>query len=728
MGGRRGPRLSSRARRRRRLLAALAGFSAASFLAAAAAAPPGAEDTPDAASQPVPTLDTIAVTARRLDAAREEIEPRIGASTYAIPEAAIERQPGGDNNPLSQVVLQAPGVSQEAFGQLHIRNEMANLQFRINGIILPEGVSFFGQTLSPRFAGSVDLITGALPAQYGLRTAGIIDIQTKSGAYDTGGYVGLYGGSHGWLQPSAVAGGSIGGVNYFVSGDYLQNGIGIENPTPSYNPIHDETQQGHGFAYVEDIIDATRKASLILGTFRGRFEIPNIPGQTPNFAVPGVGGFNSADLNETQREISHYAIASYLKTSAALDVQVSAFSRYSTVAFEPDPVGDLVFNGIAQNAYRRSIATGLQAESSYRLTADHTVRSGAVITGERSTSETTSLVLPVTSCGGGAAVGSGLCSIADNGAKTGWTYSLYLQDEWRITPAFTLNYGGRFDVVNTLSNENQISPRVNAVWRATPSTTVHAGYASYFSPPPFELLSVTTIGKLSGTSAAPEVTQNSPVKAERDHYFDVGVSQKIRDGLTAGIDAYYKYARNLIDIGQFGAPIIFTPFNYHMGHNLGVELTTSYTSGNVTLYGNVALAYQKAKGIASAQFHFSQEELDYLNTHTFQTDHSQIMTASGGVSYLWRGTRLSVDMLAGSGFRADSAGVPNGKSLPSWEQVNFGVSRRFDLPKAGVLELRFDVINVLDEVYKIRDGTGVSVGAPQFGPRRAFFAGARKEF
>src|SRR6266849_1113556 len=342
MGGRRRRRSSSRARRRR-LLAAFGGLGAALFLAAARAAPP------DDAPQPVPTLDTIAVTARRLDAARAEIEPRIGASTYAIPE--------------------------EAFGQLHIRNEMANLQFRINGIILPEGVSFFGQSLSPRFAGAVDLITGALPAQYGLRTAGIIDIQTKSGAYDSGGYVGMYGGSHGSLQPSAVAGGSIGGVNYFASGDYLQNGIGIENPTPSYHPIHDETQQGHGFAYIEDIVDATSKASLIFGTFRGQFEIPNIPGRTPNFAVAGGSGVNSADLNENQREISHYAVASYLKTSADFDVQVSAFSRYSSVAYAPDPVGDLVFNGIAQNAYRRSIATGLQAESSYRLAAAPTLRS-----------------------------------------------------------------------------------------------------------------------------------------------------------------------------------------------------------------------------------------------------------------------------------------------------------------------------------------------------------------
>src|SRR5258708_8825510 len=106
MGGRRGPRLSSRARRRRRLLAALAGFSAASFLAAATAAPPGPEDTPDAASQPVPTLDTIAVTARRLDAPREDVEPRIRAPTYAIPHPPIPPHPPAPNHPPRQTLLQ----------------------------------------------------------------------------------------------------------------------------------------------------------------------------------------------------------------------------------------------------------------------------------------------------------------------------------------------------------------------------------------------------------------------------------------------------------------------------------------------------------------------------------------------------------------------------------------------------------------------------------------------
>ena len=684
----------------------------------------GAARAAEEAPATPPALDTTTVTAQRLDAARAEIEPRLGASTYSIPSRAIESQPGGDNNPLNQVMLQAPGVTQEAFGQLHVRNEMANVQYRINGVILPEGVSFFGQGLSPRFASSIDLITGALPAQYGLRTAGVIDIATKSGVYDTGGYAGFYGGSHGWLQPSAADGGSIGDFHYFISGDYLQNGIGIENPTASYHPIHDETRQGHGFAYLEDILDATSKLSLILGTFRGQFQIPDIPGKPP----PGGPSFDSATLDENQREISHYGVLSYLRSSQALDFQLSLFSRYSSLTFAPDPVGDLVFNGIAENAFRRSIASGVQAESSYRLAADHTLRSGVILTGERSTSETLSRVLPEPDCSSGVLGGDGVCTIADNGAKTGWTYSVYLQDEWHVTPALTLNYGGRFDVVDTITHENQLSPRINAVWQATRTTTLHAGYANYFTPPPFELLSITTIDKFAGTSAAPEVTLNSPVKAERDHYFDVGATQQVLDGLTAGIDAYYKYSRNLIDIGQFGAPIIFAPFNYHLGRNLGVELTTSYASGNLSLYGNLAIAYQKAKGIASAQFNFGKEELDFLDSHTFQTDHSQIMTASGGVSYLWRGTRLSLDLLAGSGLRAASAGVPNGKALPSWEQLNLGISRRFELPKAGAVQVRLDVINLLDEVYKIRDGTGVSVGAPQFGPRRAVFAGLRKLF
>src|SRR4029077_7001892 len=116
----------------------------------------------------------ISVIARQLDIARSEIQPRLGATVYDFGRQAIETQPQGDNQPLNQLLLQAPGVAQDSFGQLHVRGDHANLQFRINGVQLPEGINVFGQSLQTRLANSVALITGALPAQYGLRTAGIV--------------------------------------------------------------------------------------------------------------------------------------------------------------------------------------------------------------------------------------------------------------------------------------------------------------------------------------------------------------------------------------------------------------------------------------------------------------------------------------------------------------------------------------------------------------------------
>ena len=117
-------------------------------------------------------IETVVVTAERLAQARNGIQTQLGASTYTITAEDIKAQPGGDNTLLNQVILQAPGVAQDSFGQLHVRGEHNGLQYRLNGIILPEGISVFGQTLDPRLANRVQLITGALPAEYGDRTGG----------------------------------------------------------------------------------------------------------------------------------------------------------------------------------------------------------------------------------------------------------------------------------------------------------------------------------------------------------------------------------------------------------------------------------------------------------------------------------------------------------------------------------------------------------------------------
>ena len=177
--------------------------------AAAGNAPPGgaAAPPPPAASD---TVSEVVVTAQRLNAARDSVQPSLGATTYSVTNAAIQALPGGDNQQLNQIILQLPGVVQDSYGQLHVRDDHNNLQYRINGVILPDGIAVFGQTLSPRLIEKLDLITGALPAQYGLRTAGIVDITTKSGLFNNGGQVSIYGGSHGEYEPSLEYGGSSG--------------------------------------------------------------------------------------------------------------------------------------------------------------------------------------------------------------------------------------------------------------------------------------------------------------------------------------------------------------------------------------------------------------------------------------------------------------------------------------------------------------------------------------
>ena len=689
------------------------------------AADAGAGPSPVAAAEaPIQQIE-IVEKVKRLNEARTAIQTQTGASVYTVDQDAINAVPGGDNTLLNQVILQAPEVAQDSFGQFHVRGEHNGLQYRVNGIILPEGISVFGQSLDPRLISSMSLITGALPAEYGLRTAGIIDITTKNGALAPGGSVSIYGGSHGTVQPSFNYAGSSGSFNYFVAGDYLRSGLGIESPDGSSNPIHDDTRQYHGFAYLEDVLDADNRLALTFGMSSGSFQIPQQSGLQPTLGsnVNGQTTFPSENLNENQREITQFAILGWQHSDGPLDTHTALISRYSSLNFQPDPIGDLLYNGVSQQAYKRNVAFGLQSDAAYKLNDAHTVRAGIYLQNDRSTSLTSSLVLPVDSTG--MQTSNTPFTVVDNGDKTERIESVYVQDEYRLLQTLTINFGGRFDHFTAFASGSQFSPRLNVVWQALAGTTVHGGYSRYFSPPPFELVGSETVSRFNGTSNAAAVTQADTPKAERANYVDLGVEQKITGALTAAIDSYYKWSKDLIDEGQFGAPIILTPFNYRDGRQYGIILSTNYAGRDLSAYANLAFQSDKGRGIESAQFNFSQDDLNYIATHYIDLDHEQRVTGSAGASYLWQETRFSADLLFGSGLRA-STNTPNDTHLPYYTQVNTGVSHVFHIAGAGTLTARADVINVFDREYQIRNGTGVGVGAPQFGPRRGYFFGLSK--
>ena len=305
--------------------------------------------------------------------------PRNGANSYDEGAGRHRRAAAGDNTPIEKTLLQTPGFSQDlaASGALHLRNEHANVQYRINGVLLPDGVSGFGQVLDSGLIGNIAVIDGALPAEYGLHTSGIVDITTKSGAFDGGGGVSLYGGSRQTITPSFEYGGTVGDTQYFVTGRYFGSNEGIENPTASLNAIHDHTDQGKFFGYVSTLLGDEGRLSFISGVFGRRLPNPQQSRPAAFFTVPGVDNFDSSQINEHQFEQNYYNVAAFQQTVGNVDYQISAFSRYSSLNFMPDPIGDLVFNGVASTVSRTSFLNGVQGDAAIKLDSAHTCGSAS---------------------------------------------------------------------------------------------------------------------------------------------------------------------------------------------------------------------------------------------------------------------------------------------------------------------------------------------------------------
>ncbi|CAJ0810192.1 hypothetical protein LMG19087_00696 [Ralstonia wenshanensis] len=722
------------------LAAVLPSVASVSALAQQATPPASTSATPTTtapAAQPKPAatnvrdLSETRVTAKRLDAARNALSPDTGSSVYKFDTDDIARLPLGDATPLNQVLLQAPGVVQDSYGQLHVRGDHSNLQYRINGVIVPEPISGFGQMLDTRFANQINVLTGALPAQYGYRTAGIVDITTKGASTDEdgepkafGGEIGTVLGSNATHEVNAQIQGTKDRFSYYLSGVFMENNLGIENPTGNRNATHDHTTQNKSFGMLSYLLDNDSRVGFMFGTSNGRFQIPTRPGLTPQFTLDGAVPPASEALNANQREKTDFQILTYQqKVSPKLDYQVSVFRRASRIDYMPDPIGDLVYNGVAANIMRRNEAYGVQGDASYKLTDKHTLRAGVFVQRERYVADNTASVFAAD--GSGAQTSTTPFTIVDNHSGSGTTMGVYLQDEWKPTDKLTVNYGARYDRVNTIVSEQQLSPRLGLTYDLTPRTRVHAGYARYFTPPPTEKFDTTSVQAFAGTTNALPSDANTAVKSERSNYFDLGVSHQLTPHLTLGLDAYYRDVRHLQDEGQFGNALLYSAFNYDRGRIYGLEGSANYRNGNFGAYLNLAVSRAQGKGIETGQFNFDADELAYINNHWVNLDHDQRLTASAGVSYRYSGTTYTSDVLFGTGLRN---GFANTEHLPAYWQMNVGAARDFNLPTLGKFKTRLTVLNIFDRSYQLRDGTGIGVGAPQFAPRRTFLLSVSKPF
>jgi hypothetical protein len=661
-------------------------------------------------------LQTIVVYATRIQS--PGVSPS-GANDYAITSENIADLPAGDNTVLTDVLGQLPGVGIDQNQQVHIRNtEGSGFQYQINGILVPLDITTnppFLAMINPLFIKRFDLLDGILPARYSYSTGGVVDIQTKDGCEQPGGTATMYAGQRGMIQPSAQYAGCEGALSYYSSVLYSQNNMAFSSATPGANPIHDWTNQGQGFGVLSYSLNSYTKLSLIVSTALSDNQLPNVPNVAPEFALANGPQMSSTQINSYLNFRDNLGILSLSSApTEQLSYQVSYAVHDITELYQPDNVGELIFQGVASQTSHRDFDNTLQADLTFKQ-GSHTLGAGFYVGAYDVITDGNSLVFPVNASGEQSS--DVPVAVINNTHALNILSGIYVNDLWKIDPAFRANIGLRWDSLTGFSPGSQFNPTFNLSYMPAATTTFHGGVARYFQVPSFEGISPSAPAAFAGTTGAGPSGVTTPLP-EDDWEWDAGVVQILSPGLTVSEDNFYEKTRHYLDAGQFSVVPIFAPFNYEHGSIWGSEIALDYKASNLAAYGNITVGRNLEKGMATGQFNFSEPgELSYLDTHSIVLDHQPILTITSGASYNMAPYRFSMDATFNTGLRS---GFANMESLPDVFQVNLGVQRTFQI--AGHrLSNQLTVLNVLDRINLIRPSGGLGVFQSAYGPRLTIF-------
>jgi outer membrane receptor protein involved in Fe transport len=640
-----------------------------------------------------------------------------GSSKYTFTAHDIANLPQAEATPLNQVLLQMPGVALDQNQEIHIRGEHAGIQYQMNGIMLPLDINndpTFTQLLNSYFVKSVSLIDGVLPAEYGYRISGVVEISTKNGCDEAHNEFTIYGGQHDTAQPSFQLGGCSGNFSYYLTGVYTQSNLGLSSATRGPDPIHDGTNQGQGFAYLTYSISPTTQLSLITGMTVANNQFPNVPGEKPEFMLSGVNpdDFPSADIDSTLDQQDYYGV---LALNGALgsnaDYQLAYTMHYNRENFNPDTISDLIYQGIAPKVFDSDFSNSAQGNLTYRWN-EHSFRGGFYFGEYGVETDNTSQVFPLKS-------GVPLTvpvSISSDLNKINLVYGVYLQDTWQLTEKLSVNFGSRWDRASGLVNDSQFSPTINFVYKPRRATTIHAGFARNFQIPNFQGISpgIAALNHTTG-GVGPGIPLNTSLDAETDYTWDAGYTDQITPQLVLSQDGYFRMDRNYIDEGQFGFVPVDAPFNYVRGYGAGLENSLTYNLSNLSLRVSSYVAREEVRGVATGQYNFPPPaQLHYIDRHFIVLDHTPLVGGSGGAAYKWKTWQFTCEGLFSSGLRG---GFANRTQLPKVWQFNLSAAKTLDVPMLGHIENRVILLNVFDRINLIRPATGIGVFQSAYGPR-----------
>ncbi len=689
--------------------AALAVLFTASFVAGNARAEATAADN---------GLSTVVIEASA--SAGPAVSPT-GANEYATSAADIAAAPKGKTAPLTDVLAQMPGVAIDQNQQIHIRNtEGPQFQYQINGVLIPLDINTnppFLSMLNPMFIERLDLLDGVLPSRYSYATGGVVNIQTKDGCSQPSFTdVSVRVGQRDTLEPSFEYAGCASEVSSYLSGLYQQSNTAFSSATPGPTPLHNFTKQGQLFGFFAYPTSPTDTLSLLLSAARSSNQLPNVPGLAPQYDLAGVPVPPSSAQIDSYLNFSDVLAIVSLNGSLSTNVSYQiAYSQHAiTQRFEPDPVGELLYQGVASSASHDDHDYTLQGDLSFALGA-HTLASGFYAGQYRVSANDSSLVFPANDAG--EQLSDVPLTVINNTHANNVIAGAYVSDLWRMSEQLAASLGVRWDTLSGFSSGHQLSPSIALVYRTDAATSFHTGFTRNFQVPSLLGISPTAQAAFAGTTAAGPPGIATPLP-EDDREWDSGVVHQLTRSLSVSADAYYRWTTHYLDTGQFGVVPIFAPFNYDHGHVWGSELAARYQTERLTAYANLTVGRNWQQGVVTGQFNFPADELAYIDSHAIVLDHQPLYGASTGASWSVGSYAMSATGTYSSGLRAGFADLDK---LPEVVQVDLSAERTFRMPGLGVLTHRLAVLNALDRINLIRPAEGIGIFQSAYAPRRTLY-------
>jgi hypothetical protein len=643
-----------------------------------------------------------------------------GANDYSTSAQDIAASPRGNTAALSDVLAQMPGVAIDQNQQIHIRNtEGPQFQYQINGVLIPLDINTnppFLTMINPLFIERLDLLTGVLPARYSYATGGVVNIVTRDGCTRPLADLSVLTGQRDMLQPSLQYSGCHGELSSYVSAVYQQSNTAFSSATPGPTPVHDFTKQGQLLGLFSYPVSEDATLSLLVSGARSSNQLPNVPGQPTAYTLAGVPQPPPSAGIDSYLNFSD--LLTVISLSGALSAdgswQVAMSQHAISQRFEPDAVGELVYQGVASNASHEDHDYTLEGDLTLPRGA-HTFGAGFYAGHYHVCANDSSLVFPTNAAG--TQLSDVPLDVLNNDCANNFVGGAYVSDLWRLSARLTASIGVRWDTLSGFTTDHQISPTVNLVYRPDSATTWHAGVARYFQVPSLLGISPTAQAAFAGTTAAGPPGVPIPL-TENDREIDAGVVRRLGAHLTVAADAYYEWTTRYLDTGQFGVVPIFAPFNYGSGHIWGSELSARYQREPLTAYASVTLGENWQRGVVTGQFNFPADELAYIDSHAFLLDHQPHYGATAGASWRIGPYALAADGLYSSGL---ATGFGHLETLPHVYQINLSAERSYAVARFGELTNRLTLLNAFDRINLIRPAEGIGIFQSAYTPRRTLY-------